>query len=131
MNPPAPTRPHLFLLSLLGGLLLSGSLTAGLVESQESSSREPESASRDRNKQLILATSHRAEVQEHLKRLGLTPEDLAARLDKLSDSDLEDFSKRLEKVLPGGDSFREEPLYKRLAFWAVWLGILGLVVILV
>jgi len=131
MNPSAPYRPRRLLPALLGGTLLVGSLTAGMIDSQESSSREPESASRHKNKELILATSHREEVKEHVERLGLTPKDLAARLDKLSDSELEDSAKRLEKVLPGGDSFREEPLYKRLAFWAVWLAIFGLIAVLV
>jgi hypothetical protein len=50
----------------------------------------------------IDAVLARTEVQEQLKRLGVAPEDAAARVRALSDSELVSLADRLEELPAGG-----------------------------
>jgi len=72
---------------------------AAFIPSDESSS----SIVRERDMAAVQEALEHKRVREKLSDLGYTEEEIAARLDQLSDQELHSFASQLDSLNPGGD----------------------------
>ena len=115
-------------LALLGGT--PNILTAGMIESQDSTVQGTSAQPRAENLDFLKGVCGQDLIRQHLERVGLSAEEVNLRLDNLSDAELAEMARRIDQVLPGGqDDFSERPLYKRLGIYVIWVLAIVLVIV--
>jgi predicted PurR-regulated permease PerM len=92
-------RVAVILTVLMGLLSLVPRVEASFVPSDQSFS----SSSRQNDMATIQKALEQKLVKERLKDLGYTEEEIKARLDRLSDTELHAFASQLNSLLPAGD----------------------------
>lgn len=99
---------------------------AGMLGSIES---ETDASLRQNKLDHVRAISSQEDVAKQLKKFGLSNAEVEARLEKLSDDQLDALATRLEEVMAGQQDSNEEPVYKRLGFWVLLAVVIALIII--
>ena len=92
-------RVSLTLILIMLPLSFVPRVEAAFIPSDESSS----SVVRERDMATVQKSLEHKVVKEKLRDLGYSEEEIAARLDQLSDEELHSFASRLDSLNPGGD----------------------------
>ena len=92
-------RVATLLVLIMGVFSLAPRVEAGFIGSDESLS----AASRQQDLATLQRTLENKLVQERLKALGYTEDEIKGRLDQLSDADLHSFAIQLDALTAGGD----------------------------
>jgi hypothetical protein len=101
MTDPVVRRIAVMLVVVMGLVSLVPRVEASFVPSDESSS----SVSRQEDIAAIQTVLEHKLVKERLKDLGYTEDEIKARLDRLSDSQLHGLATQLDTLLPAGGGF--------------------------
>jgi hypothetical protein len=92
-------RVSLTLILIMLPLSFVPRVEAAFIPSDESSS----SVVREQDMATVQKSLEHKVVKEKLRDLGYSEEEIAARLDQLSDEELHSFASRLDSLNPGGD----------------------------
>ena len=117
-----------YFLSLVLCALSFNTADAGMLGSIES---DTDASLRQKKLDQVKAISSQEHVARELKKFGLSASEVEARLEKLSDDQLDALAMRLETVMAGQQTYSEEPVYKRLGFWVLWVVVIVLIIVVV
>ena len=92
-------RPLSLLLSLLMLLASFGNAQAAII----SNSQVMDNLEQASNKEALLQTIHRVDVQEQLVRMGVSTADIEHRIDNMTQEEIAQLNQQLDELPAGGD----------------------------